>query len=121
MRNWLGQDITTGTLVYRGARRGDTSEYKIGRVLDDSKMRVHWLLSTGRGVTNRVNDNWEVVRDLKVSNMDSKGNPSLDSLVVLPQDVNDRVEDALSAIEQWKQGQITGEALKSTLETLDFA
>lgn len=32
MLNWLGQDIVAGTVVYRGARQGDSSEFRVGVV-----------------------------------------------------------------------------------------
>ena len=47
MKNWLGQDIVAGTLVYRGARQGDSSSFRVGRVVDErnnNKVRVTWLL-----------------------------------------------------------------------------
>ena len=47
MKNWLGQDIVEGTLVYRGARHGDSSSFRVGRVVgerNNNKVRVTWLL-----------------------------------------------------------------------------
>ncbi|QMP84249.1 hypothetical protein HUN41_00131 [Streptomyces phage Coruscant] len=32
MINWLGQDIVAGTVVYRGARQGDSSDFRVGVV-----------------------------------------------------------------------------------------
>lgn len=55
MHNWLGQEINVGDYVYRGARDGNSSTFKIGRVVDErnDKVRVHWLFEDG----------WKVIRD----------------------------------------------------------
>lgn len=46
MRNWLGQEIEVGSVVYRGARDGNTSTYKVGTVIkvneDKRTARVKW-------------------------------------------------------------------------------
>ena len=46
MINWLGQEIKVGDIVYRGARDGDSSSFKIGTVIkvypDKQKARVEW-------------------------------------------------------------------------------
>lgn len=51
MRNWLDQDIKVGSVVYRGARDGNTSEFKVGKVLkvDEVKgtVRVAWEYQPG--------------------------------------------------------------------------
>ncbi len=48
MRNWLGQDIQVGSVVYRGARSGNTSEYKVGLVTklneEKKKVTVDWII-----------------------------------------------------------------------------
>lgn len=45
--NWLGQVIRVGTVVARGARDGNTSSFKVGRVvnlnLEKRIARVEWL------------------------------------------------------------------------------
>lgn len=47
MFNWLGQDIVPGVYVYRGAREGNYSSFKMGRVRkvneDKQKVTVDWL------------------------------------------------------------------------------
>ena len=42
--NWLGQEIEVGSFVYRGARAGNTSSYKIGVVtkIKEDKVTVKW-------------------------------------------------------------------------------
>lgn len=46
MKNWLGQEIEQGTVVYRGARSGNSSIFIIGVVMDvieeNRKARVDW-------------------------------------------------------------------------------
>jgi len=34
MINWLGQEIEIGDHVYKGARAGNTSDYRVGEVID---------------------------------------------------------------------------------------
>lgn len=55
MKNWLGQDIVAGTVVYRGAREGDSSSFRVG-VVDlvreekrTARVIWHWT-GTTRGV-----------------------------------------------------------------------
>ena len=46
MYNWLGQEVKLGSVVGRGARIGNGSEFKIGVVTelfeDEQKVRVEW-------------------------------------------------------------------------------
>lgn len=46
MKNWLGQELEVGTVVYRGARDGNTSSFKIGVIRKmslDKAPRVEWI------------------------------------------------------------------------------
>ncbi|QXO13987.1 hypothetical protein SEA_ILLUMINE_62 [Mycobacterium phage Illumine] len=49
--NWAGQQIEPGAVVWRGARDGNTSSFKVGRVVsvDDDKetARVQWVAEQG--------------------------------------------------------------------------
>lgn len=49
MKNWLGQDIVAGTVVYRAARQGDTSSFRVGVVElvreEKRNARVEWKWS----------------------------------------------------------------------------
>lgn len=89
MRNWLGQDINVGDLVYRGARNGNSSEFKIGevtRTTDMGVVRVHWLFKqTSKWVA--VNNN-NVLRYYSKS-IDSSGSPNINSLVKIDRSVLD--------------------------------
>lgn len=46
MLNWLGQDIQPGDIVYRGARQGDGSSFRVGEVKkineESRKVTVKW-------------------------------------------------------------------------------
>ncbi|AOZ63721.1 hypothetical protein SEA_WEASELS2_136 [Rhodococcus phage Weasels2] len=46
MINWLGQEIKVGDIVYRGARDGDSSSFKLGTVIkvnpEKETARVEW-------------------------------------------------------------------------------
>jgi hypothetical protein len=46
--NWLGQTIQVGSIVGRGARAGNTSDFRVGRVIsfnaEKRLARVEWLL-----------------------------------------------------------------------------
>lgn len=50
MKNWIGQEIEVGSVVWRGARSGNTSSFKVGRVIEykpGDRPRVHWLYEQG--------------------------------------------------------------------------
>lgn len=79
MRNWLGQDIQPGMYVYRGARGGNHSSFKIGQVekLNSGKgtVKVRWLVEPS-GVFTK-DRGW--VNSVRY--MGSMGNPSINTLV----------------------------------------
>ncbi|MGY1896185.1 hypothetical protein [Nocardia gipuzkoensis] len=93
MRNWLGQDIKVGAIVGRGARDGNTSSFKVGRVLalneDKRTARIHWLHEPG--LIRRRDDEGRWVRldqtERKAvttwSGKPSIGSPDIDTLFVL--------------------------------------
>lgn len=57
MRNWLGQELAAGKLVYRGARDGDSSSFRVGQIMqvnnETRKVRVKWLHDQGVDWKNR--------------------------------------------------------------------
>ena len=69
-RNWAGQKLAEDDVVWRGAREGNGSSFKIGRIVSFSegysKARVHWL--------------WEQWWD-GPHQIDSYGSPTVHSLV----------------------------------------
>lgn len=82
LNSW-GQEISVNTLVYRGARLGNSSEFKAGVVesIKDGKPRVRWLY--------RASTRWIKIKGESVSVphiyelRDSRGGfPSVESLIV---------------------------------------
>jgi len=79
VKNWLGQEIEVGSLVYRGARDGNTSSFKVGRVIsipEGKSPRVEWLIEPG----------WHKDSRFRKSGWGSKtsyGSPSIDTLVLI--------------------------------------
>lgn len=95
IRNWAGMDIRVGEVVWRGARDGNTSTYKIGVVesLNGQKRvaRVNWLFEEGytdwlvRGyILPERYKHLPNVRRVK----GSSGSPTVDSLAIIDIDLN---------------------------------
>lgn len=106
MRNWLGQDVVPGAVVYRGARDGNTSTYKIGVVesIAGGKARVHWQYEPGRvwrntGQPGQTRDYVSAVHE-----MNSKGNPSIDSLILMDEDYLEYCKEVVKLTEDWRTG-----------------
>lgn len=61
MKNWIGQDINVGDVVYRGARDGNTSSFKIGRVekVNETKrlITIWWIVEQGVSYEDKTYDN----------------------------------------------------------------
>jgi hypothetical protein len=90
MKNSWGQEIEVGSVVYRGARQGNSSEYKVGVVesLKPGKPpRVRWHFeSTVQWI--RVDGEQVLVPAIwKIGN--SAGSPSLDGLVAVDFDLEE--------------------------------
>lgn len=80
--NWLGQEISAGTIVGRGARDGNTSSFKVGRVVaikSDGSVRVEWLWLQDCSWLDGI----KVHRRVDIY---SFGNPHRDTLFVLDPD-----------------------------------
>ncbi len=90
MINSWGQEIKVGSVVYRGARQGNSSEYKVGVVesLKPGKPpRVKWMYeSSARWV--RVDGKQVLVPSIWAMG-NSSGSPSPDSLVVVDFDLDE--------------------------------
>ena len=91
IKNWMGQEIEEGSYVYRGARDGNSSSYKVGKVLyltpEKGTARVEWLyypsskwVQTG---TDRRDGHWIDV--IGKDQNSSKGSPSINSLILISQ------------------------------------
>lgn len=93
MKNWLGQDINTGDYVYRGARDGNSSSFKVGRVhsVDNNVVAVVWLY--------RPRGEWvggEYV-NLPERLGGSIGRPDADTLFRIPDDEARRITEWVEA------------------------
>lgn len=94
--NWIGQEIKVGTPVYRGARDGNSSSFKVGVVKgvymkEESRgdiyftAKVEWAFEPGV--------RWDINKyESYVRRIASTGNPSIDSLVALDVDTYLRLD-----------------------------
>lgn len=90
MKNSWGQEISNGTLVYRGARLGNGSEYKLGEVVSikDGKPRIKWLFRANTRWIN-VDGNLVSVPYVYEVNGGGLGTPSVEGLVVVDFDIEE--------------------------------
>lgn len=107
MHNWAGQEIKVGSIVWRGARAGNTSDFKIGVVSDVSphgdKVRVQWKFTEGfwwRVKKHMPEHLWRPLPN--VTRIKSSGSPSIDSLAVIDIDLDelDAFSDAWEALDK---------------------
>ena len=77
--NWLGQELTVGSKVYRGARDGNTSSFKVGVVTKLEPFTVNWLFEPG----------W---KGLAISRS-STGRPSPGTVVLVDDETWDRLNE----------------------------
>jgi len=127
MQNWLGQEITVGDIVYRGAREGDGSSFKVGEVIkvDPAKRtaRVAWKLGQGframrRPPEDEAVNSWKRVehvgsyQDSKWSKvmsscrLDSKGGPTVDSLVLFDRGRYEELMLKHEQVDRWQRYEI---------------
>lgn len=121
MRNWLGQDIQTGSVVYRGAREGNSSSYKVGVVerLNEEKgtARVNWKYQPyGYHWRKDASGNNERVK--AVGSMNSAGSPDIDSLVLVDIDL-DLFEAKVELADEWKNSGMPTVVYEQRLAELD--
>lgn len=89
MKNSWGQTLKVGSLVYRGARQGNSSEYKVGLVesLKPGKgPRIRWKYEAS---IEWVRIDGEQIRVPSIWKIDSAGSPSLESLMVVDLDIEE--------------------------------
>lgn len=116
MKNWLGHEIAPGVVVYRGARQGNSSSFKVGVVetVNETKgtARVAWkytdsalheLVDRGQTWGNGSPKMDHVFVAYVPYRMDSKGSPGIDSLVVLPDYDLFRLEEIMKLREEWNE------------------
>lgn len=97
MRNVWGQEIVVGSLVYRGARQGNSSEYKIGVILtmaEGKAPRVKWLFESS---LKWLVVGTESVRYPYAKRVANQGSPAFDSLIRCDMDIEElgRISDIL--------------------------
>lgn len=110
MKNWLGQDIREGDVVYRGARQGDTSSFRIGVVdlvrEEKGSARVEWKwVGSTTGVYNRIQytryyddpEAYTVPGPHAYSG--GKGTSSIDTLVRMEPEILENLNQRAAAIE----------------------
>jgi hypothetical protein len=93
VRNWLGQDIQVGSVVGRGARQGNSSDFKIGVVtaLGNRKVRVQWKFESSSFNEYSANKNgkWNEFWAFVPRSVDGAGSPSIETLMLLDQETLD--------------------------------
>ena len=106
-------------MVYRGARDGNSSTFKVGVVesVKDRTARVHWKYEPSYA-WRKVNGEAQRVNNV-VGELDSKGSPSIDSLVVLPADALAYLDQAAYLVLQWKNEGMPTETLRTMLDNLE--
>lgn len=121
MRNWLGQQIEVGTTVYRGARQGNGSEYKVGVVesLNEDKgtAKVHWQYEP-HGYFWRKDAVGNNERIRAIGTMDSHGSPDINSLVVIDLDLA-RLQARADLAQEWRDTGMPTDLYEDRLEELD--
>lgn len=119
MRNWLGQLLVEGAPVYRGARQGNSSEFKVGVIQklheDKGKVTVKWLWECG----------YHWVQGSHLPNVPQKagwgenasvGTCAKDSVVVLDEKTFARTYDISLLVERAKQEKWPVERLNDAIE-----
>ncbi|QNN99199.1 hypothetical protein SEA_FAUST_102 [Streptomyces phage Faust] len=89
MFNSWGQRLEEGSVVYRGARQGNSSEYKVGVVesLKPGKNpRIKWRFEA---TVRWIRIDGEQVLVPCIWSMNSAGSPSIDGLVVVDFDLDE--------------------------------
>lgn len=105
MRNWLGQEILPGSVVYRGAREGNSSSFKVGvvRTVNEDKRtaRVDWKFRPGGYWyrTDAAGNNERLTSG--VTQVEGAGSPDINSLVLI--DVNLEILEAkYNLAKEWR-------------------
>lgn len=110
MLNWLGQDVKVGSVVFRGARQGNSSSHKIGVVesLNEKtrKARVAWKYELGvEWIRPAQGQSYYLERPHKLSER-AKGSPDVGPLVVVPHGLLTSAENMLKGAEMAKAQQV---------------
>ncbi len=83
--NWLGQRLDIGTAVYRGAREGNSSSFKVGVIrkinYERQTARVEWLAAPARRWKAKPDGGYWENYTKKLDN--TFGSPGLESLIAI--------------------------------------
>lgn len=106
MLNWLGQDVKVGSVVFRGARQGNSSSHKIGVVesinTETRKARVAWKYECGgQWIRPDQDKQYFIEVPYKLSDK-SKGSPDVGPLVVVPHGLLTSAENMIKGAEMAK-------------------
>jgi hypothetical protein len=106
MLNWLGQDVKVGSVVFRGARQGNSSSHKIGVVEslneETRKARVAWKYECGgQWIRPTQGKAYFLEAPYKLSDK-SKGSPDVGPLVVVPHGLLQSAENMIVGSEMAK-------------------
>ena len=87
MKNWIGQTIRVGDVVWRGARDGNSSSFKVGKVIvsTDEKITVNWLYEYGWAYLKGPTGNDHIVMPRAINSKGTLKDPN--SLVVIHPDL----------------------------------
>jgi hypothetical protein len=113
--NWLGDEFEVGDWVFRGARDGNSSSFKVGQVVkvDDKGVRIHWKYEPAHVWTTKHTSSIRAV-----SRLDNYGRPDVNSLVKLRSTIELRLEaqaralDTLSSIPLEQRMEMTIEDIR---------
>ena len=110
MLNWLGQDVKVGSVVFRGARQGNSSSHKIGVVESINektrKARVAWKYECGGQWIRPDGDKMYFVESPYKLSGKSKGSPDVGPLVVVPHGLLTSAENMIKGVEMAKANNV---------------
>lgn len=120
MLNWLGQDVKVGSVVFRGARQGNSSSHKIGVVesLNEKtrKVRVAWKYELGvQWIRPAQGKPYYFEAPYKLSDK-SKGSPDVGPLVVVPHGLLTSAENMIKGAEMAKALDVPAEEIDSFIQ-----
>lgn len=122
MRNWLGQEIVPGSVVYRGARDGNSSSFKVGvvRTVDEDKhtARVDWKFQPGGWWHRKDSAGNQERLTSGVSVIQGAGSPAIDSLVLVDVDFG-ILQEKYDLAREWRDSEMPTAEYKARLNVLN--
>lgn len=122
MRNWLGQEIIPGAVVYRGARDGNSSSFKVGvvRTVDEDKRtaRVDWKFQPGGWWYRKDAAGNQERLTSGVTAIQGSGSPAIGSLVLV--DVNLGIlQEKYELAKEWRDSEMPTAEYETRLSLLN--